>query len=271
MSDFLTAVSTRKVKTPEPLLEEVKSLSIQDAIEIDSTKSALAALKSQPSQDIVTNVLRYMTQDGFSLLLPEPLNASIAHQLVNDTLPHYWKPLRRSPQARLFAQILRNPTGLGHVITRLRALIADSRQKKAPGETHDPTEQIEDLLDVLDVTLSGDETSNHILQNVQACGKNAMQRKLIWREYVSQTASGRLVSIVAEAEDVLKSKTPSRQTSWLADGSVFAKWLGRNIAVLTGVPSKGEESTSAVVDLCSKALTLGYIGEPKLSIVEDGS
>jgi telomere length regulation protein len=269
MSDFLTVVSTKKVKTPKPLLEEIKSLSIQDAVEIDSTKSALEALRRQPSQATVTNVLRYMTTDGFSLLLPEPLNASIAHQLVNDTLPHYWKPLRKSPQARLFARILCNPTGVGHIMARLRSLTADSRQKKGPGETRDPTEHIEDLLDVLDVTLSGDETSSQILQDVQSYGKNSTQKKLIWREYISQIASGRLLSIVAEAEDVLENKEISRQTSWLADGSLFSKWLGRSIAVLTRDLNKSEEYTSAVVELCSKALTLGYIGKLKASPAEE--
>jgi telomere length regulation protein len=261
MADFLTAVSTKKVKAPEPSLQEIKSLSIENVLQVDSTKSALEALRSQPSQETVTSALKYMTSAGFSLLLPEPLNASIAYQLVNDAIPHYWRPLRQSSQSKLFAKILRNPTGLGHIITRLRSLIADSRQKKSPGETQDQAENIEDLLDVLEAILSGDTTSNLILQDVSFHCKNDIQRKLIWREYLSQTASGRLVSIVAEAEDVLKSKDSTRTASWLADGNVFADWLGRNIATVMKDPNMDEERHHKMVELCSKALSLGYTGQ----------
>jgi telomere length regulation protein len=176
MADFLTAVSSRKVKAPEPLLQEVTSLSMQDAIHVDSAKSALEALKSQPSQETVTNALKYMTSAGFSLLLPEPLNASIAYQLVNDTIPHYWRPFHKLPQAKHFAKVLRNPTGVGHIITRLRSLIADSRQKRAPGETRDTVEHIEDLLDLLNQIYHGEDTSSIVLRDIQAHSKTAMQK-----------------------------------------------------------------------------------------------
>jgi telomere length regulation protein len=259
--DFLTAVSTKKVKASEPSLQEIKSPSVQDAVHVDSASSALEALRSQPSQETVTSSLKYMTSAGFSLLLPEPLNASIAHQLVNDTLLHYWRPLRQSSQSKQFAKILRNPTGLGHIITRLRSLIADSRQKKSPGETQDQADNIEDLLEVLDAALSADSTSNLVLQDVQTHCKNDAQKKMIWREYLSQIASGRLISVVAEAEDVLKSKGTARTASWLADGNVFADWLGRNIAAVLKDPNMHEERQYALVEFCSKTLSLGYTGQ----------
>jgi telomere length regulation protein len=264
MADFLTAVSTKNVRAPEPLLQEVTSLSIQNAVHIKSAQSALEALKSQPSHETVTSALKYMTSEGFSLLLPEPLNASIAHQLVNDTLPHYWRPLRKSPQAKLFAKILRNPTGLGHIITRLRSLIADSRQKKSPAETQDQAENIEDLLDVLDVALRDERTSSLVLSDVIEHGQTETKKKLIWREYLSQIASGRLVSIIAEAEDVIKSKDTLRAASWLADGNAFAEWLGRNIAFMMKEEGKSEKDTTAAVEVCSKVLSLGYTGQSTL-------
>jgi telomere length regulation protein len=263
MTELLTAVSTKKAKAQEPLLQEVKSSSIQTAVHVDSAKSALEALKSQPSQETVTDVLRYMTTIGSSLLLPEPWSASIAHQLVNDTIPHYWRPFHKLPQAKLLAKVLRNPTGVGHIITRLRTLIADSRQKKAQGENRDAAEHIEDMIGLLDGIYCDEHTSSIVLRDIQVYGKSAIQRQLIWREYLAQTASGRLVSIVAEAEDVLKSKSTTRIVSWLADGSAFAEWLGRNIALLMKGSDMREEDVSAVTELCSKALTLGYTGQSK--------
>lgn len=261
MADFLTVLSTKKVNQPEPLIQQVRSLKIQDDIPVNSPESALSALKNEPSRGTVSNVLKYLTIDGFSLLLPEPLNASIAHQLINDTIPHYWRPLRDTPQQKLFARILRNPTGIGHAVTRLRSLIGDGRQKKAPNETRDPSEHIEDMLEVLGQILEPDRTSSLILQDVQAHGKNVMQKKLLWKEYLAQIASGRIISAAAEAQDVLKLSPSANTTCGLADGKVFAAWLGRNIALLMKDSIQDEEQLTAVVELCSKALNLGYTGQ----------
>ncbi|KAF2035856.1 hypothetical protein EK21DRAFT_53489 [Setomelanomma holmii] len=258
MADFLTPVSTKKVKAPKPLLQESHNLSIQHAPNITSAASTLEALKNEPSADTVIEALKYMTSDGFNLLLPDSLNASIAHQLVNDTIPHYWRPFAGSRDQRNLAKILQNSIGIGHLITRLRSLIADSRQKQGPGEARDSSEHIEDLLGILDTILEDDETSSIVLKNVHLHGKNDMQKKLIWREYVAQIASGRIVSLVAEAEDVLKNKQVSRTASWVAEGKTYAAWLGRNIAVLLSDNDRSEAHLIATVELCSKALTLGY-------------
>ncbi|RAR02781.1 telomere length regulation protein-like protein [Stemphylium lycopersici] len=267
MTDFLTAVSTKKVNDAEPLIQEVKSLSVQeDAISIDSAESALGALKNQPSRKTVNNILSYLTTPGFSLLLPDPLNASIAHQLVNDTIPNYWKSLKGSKDIKQLEKILKNPTSLGHLITRLRSLIADSHQKKAPGEARNAAEHISDTFEVLDLILRGNDTSFLILQDVLSFGKNSIQKKLMWREYLAQAVSGRILSVAAEAEDVLKnSKDASRVPSWIADGNEYASWLGRNVAVLLDCRSESEDYLTAVAELCSKALGLGY------TVIESGS
>ncbi|KAB2106324.1 hypothetical protein AG0111_0g5032 [Alternaria gaisen] len=260
MTDFLTAVSTKKVKSPEPLIQEVRSLDIQeDALFVNSTESALGVLKNQPNRKTVNKVLSYLTTEGFSLLLPEPLNASIAHQLINDTIPNYWRTIKSSTEVSKLEDILRNPTGLGHLNTRLRSLIADSCQKKAPGDARSTAEHIADTLEILSSVLSGDETCHCVLQDVLAYGKNSTQRKLIWKEYLAQVASGRLLSIAAEAEDILKKSDGIYQDAvWVADGKEYASWLGRNIAILLERNSSSEEGLTAVIELCSKALSLGY-------------
>ncbi|KAF1944138.1 hypothetical protein EJ02DRAFT_452746 [Clathrospora elynae] len=259
MADFLTAVSTKKVKDAEPLIQDIKSPRIrEDAVSIDSAESALGALKNQPSQETINNVLRYLTTDGFSLILPEPLNASIAHQLVNDTIPNYWRTLRSTAEANRLAKILRNPTCLGHIITRFRSLIADSRQIKALGDARNTTEHISDTLELVESILHGEQTSHLVLQGVLTFSKNAVQIKLIWREYLAQAVSGRILSIAAEAEDVLRKSETSKVASWIADGNRYSAWLGQNIAVLVGQKGQGEEYHEAVVELCSKALGLGY-------------
>lgn len=262
MADFLTAVSTKKVNNTELFIEEDKSPNLQeDAGIIDSAESALRALKNQPSRGTLHNVLNFLDAQDVSLILPDPLNASIAHQLVNDTVPNYWRLVRGSREAKQIGKILRNPTSLGHIITRLRSLIADSRQRKKPGEERNTAEHISDAIEVLELILHGDDTSFLILQDVLSSGKNAIQKKLIWKEYLTQAVSGRLLSVAAEAEDVLKkSEDVSRASNWISDGKKYAEWLGRNLAVLLERSSENEEYFTAIIELCSKALGLGYTG-----------
>ena len=262
MADLLTAVSTKKTKSPQPPIREIRSADFQDEeVHVNSGESVLKALKMQPSRNTFNSVLNYLNLPGCSLLLPEPLNANIAHQLVNDTLPNYWRIVRDLSQANLVAKVLRNPTGLGHIVTRLRSLIADNREKKADGQARNTLEHIENLLDLLDRILHDDQTSILILQDVIAYGKNPVQKKVIWREYLAQTASGRILSMAAEAEDVLRRNETSNVTSWIADGKAYASWLGRNMATLIKSDNKNEEYLNAVVELCSKGLGLGYTGQ----------
>lgn len=258
MADFLTAVSSKKITTTKSLVQEVGTISIGDEIKIDSAESALKALKSQPSCGTVRNVLQYLCSDGFSLISPDPLNASIAHQLVNDTLPSYWRALQAAPESKLISQILRNPTGLGHVITRLRTLLMDSRERKGPGDARNTLEHIEDTLDVIDRIIRGKETSRLVLRDVIAYGKNSVQKKLQWKEYLAQTASGRLLSITAEAEDALKKDGDSRPLRWVADGKEYAAWLGRNAVELISSDDTSDEHVTASIDFCTKLLGLGY-------------
>lgn len=263
MADFLTAVSTKKINSTKPLIEQVDSSNIhEDAVSIDSAETALKALKNQPSRTTVNKVLNYLAAEGFSLLLPDPLNASIAHQLVSDTIPNYWRSIKGLKESKQLERILRNPTSLGHIITRLRSLIVDSRQRKGPGEARNTAEHIVDALEVLDLILRGNDTSSLVLQDVLLFGKNVIQKKLIWKEYLAQAASGRLLSIAAEAEDVLKKSDDAPEiANWVADGKRYAEWLGRNIAVLLERSSESENHLSATVELCSKALGLGYTGK----------
>lgn len=260
MADFLTVSSSKKIAHIEPVLKNIESSNFQDAQPIQSTDAVLDALKKHPSRAMVNNVLQYLTNYGSSLAPSDPINASIAHQLVNDTLPNYWRTLKPSPEAKLLAQVLRNPTGLGHMITRLQTLIADNALPKISNEARDTLQHIEDMIDVLDQILRDSNTSRLVLGDVLAFGKNKIQKSLIWKEFLAQTASGRLLSIVAEAEDLLNKRDPAASSSWLADGRKYALWLGRNVTALARHDAANEDFVVATGELFSKALNLGYTG-----------
>lgn len=269
MDDFLTPVSTTKVKRSQnakPFLQEIESSEDRkSSVTIESPGKALEVLKDQPDFESVKSVLSYLVaeterQDGFHLMLPDPVAANIVFQLVTTTLPDYWNILKeKKPQSHHLVRCLRNPCGIGNIITRLRPLVADCRQKKAVGETRDSASHVVDLLDVLERLLHGEQCLTQVWTDVKTHGKNAAQKKMMWKEFVAQVVSGRIVSLVAEAEDVLKEKKASRTSSWLADGSGYATWLGRNVANLSTV-GLDEESAPTVIEVYNKALTLGYTG-----------
>ncbi|KAF2875043.1 telomere length regulation protein-domain-containing protein [Massariosphaeria phaeospora] len=265
MEELLTQVSTTKVKrSTTPLIQASASQYTKSQRPIKSAEDALEALKNQPDLDTVHKILSYLAaeselDEGFSLVVPEPLSANIAYNLVNNTIPDFWRTFKpAAKQRKHLIRCLQNPCGLGTIISRLRPLILDCRQKKSVDITRDPSAHIEDLIDVLEHVLSGDRISSQIWNDIKTHAKNDMQKKLVWREYVAQTASGRILSLVAEAEDALKERIPSRRPSWLADGNGFASWLGRNIAFLMNENSGVEESVVAVTEVCGKALMLGY-------------
>jgi telomere length regulation protein len=257
MADFLTAVSTKKT-VRKPVVEEIQTLSIQDATVVDSAQAALKALKSQPNYETLSSVLKFLRGPNISLVISEPVYASIAYELVSNTLPNYWTTLKQHfKNTHAFASILRNPTGIGHLLTRLRSLIADSQQKKAPGTAHNVSDFIKDTLDVLDMVMDGDDAISSVWREIQKFSKNDIQRKLTWKEYLAQVASGRVMSIRAEAEDILKAN--GVECSALT-GNDFATWLGRNFVHMSTGDDDGDH-ISALVELLSKILGLGYAGE----------
>jgi telomere length regulation protein len=143
------------------------------------------------------------------------------------------------------------------LLTRLRSLIADSQQKKAPGTAHNVSDFIKDTLDVLDMVMDGDDAISSVWREIQKFSKNDIQRKLTWKEYLAQVASGRVMSIRAEAEDILKAN--GVECSALT-GNDFATWLGRNFVHMSTGDDDGDH-ISALVELLSKILGLGYAGE----------
>lgn len=258
MADFLTAVSTKKTVS-KPTIKKIQDLSIQDAATIDTPQAALQALRNQPSHGTVTNVLSFLDSREVSLVISEPVYASIAHELASNLIPNFWRVLKQRKNDRHhLIVILRNPTGIGHLLTTLRSLILDSRQKKAAGAAENVSDFIEDTLDVLAGVLSGSDVSYQVFRTIQDFGKNDIQKRLLWKEYLVQVASGRVLSTRAEAEDILKAKGVEISSS---SGNDLADWLGHNIDFLLTVGDNDETLNTALDELSSKVLTLGYTGE----------
>lgn len=272
MDNLLVSVSTSTVKRAtksEPFGEASITPTVIKSIEnvdVGKPEEIVKALRNQPGIEVLQKILKHLAKtstssDDFSLVTPSPLSAQTVDILVNSTIPDYWRTLKETNRlVKELVKCLQNANGLGALLSRLRPLIADCRQKKPVDNTRDPSTYIEDLVEVLEKVLAGDRTSTQIWHDIRLHSQNPTQRTLMWKEYVSQVASGRIVAAVAEAEDVLKELGSSPKGSWLANGQEYASWLGHNMAVLMKDAITEEESVSDVTSLCAKALSFGYLG-----------
>ncbi|KAH7123780.1 telomere length regulation protein-domain-containing protein [Dendryphion nanum] len=272
MDDFLTPVATtvKRSTASKPLIEETSTK--DQALTNKQPKSwspdgVSEALKNKPDLATLGDILKYLASSnetkGFNLVAPGPVSAQIADTLVSTTIPDYWQTLKqyKSHSNRLI-ECLRNPNGIGAVSSRLRSVTNDSRASKANTD-------IEDLLDVLAQILADDSTSSKILKDTQTYAANSIQQKLMWKEYIAQVSSGRILGLTGAAEDVLKKVEPTRKSSWLAIGHDYAQWLGGNMAVMLQDHFKDGMPSDAVAEFYGKALGLGYTDHIVSSILRN--
>jgi telomere length regulation protein len=269
MDDFLTPVSTtvKRAHDPEPALQEsFEQRDSTELINLGAPEDIVKALNSKPDLATVKRILKNLatepaTPNAWTIVIPGPIAAQVTDTLVKTTIPDFWRTLEESDSGSSdLAKCLRNGNGLGAIISRLRPLIADCRQRKPIDGTRGSAEHIEDLIDVLTKILASDQTSSMIWHGIQKHAQNAVQKRLMWKEYVAQVASGRILSLVAEAEDATKDRFSSGKAFWLARGAEYASWLGRNLVVLVANNPITDDSITAVTELFSKALSLGYLG-----------
>lgn len=279
MDDLLTVVRSTKPKAVEALDESSTPPHPPEdsgVTAVSSPEQALAALRGQPDAETLHHVLNYLTGNttssgSFNIRVPGPLSAQIINTLVSDTVTNYWDawpaPAAPGNAKGLLLECLRSVSGLGAIIARLKSLIQDFQQQQQQqiAKLSAAEQQIRVLLDALTHILK-ESTVRDLWLDINKLISAPTQRQLLWREFVSLTASGRLVSVAAQATDSLKSTANGSPDPWYASGSRFAEWIGRATAIfassneaLTGASSSDYPSTAAL--FLGKSLTLGYTGE----------
>ena len=300
MSDFLTAVSSVRAQKENQdsasLLTAVKStdtraqkanITLEERRNGDlpqtndrdepakamsepgSPEEALQILRSQPDQGHLIPILKQLRSNGFnngdfSLHTSGPLQAQILNTIVSTIVPDFWSVLSVKDRGNLVA-CLHNVAGFNAVTARLRLLATQSSSKK-DGSVDSHT--IEDLLQVSHALFSGESNVFELWQGLQSAVSDKVKRELSWKEFIKLIGSGKVVSTVAQAEEVVRvdSNKASRK-SWLSNGGQYTAWLGRNIANMTISRlkhlvsiGKSQDSAAAAAQLLAKALNLGYPG-----------
>ena len=278
MDDLLSPVKTTKTQSKH--LESKKILTVEAnkastiplVEELRSPEQAIIILQSRPSLKALVNVLRWLhgstsNRADFNIHCPSPKAAQIIHLLVNDVLPSYWSSLRREAKD-LLVLTLSNLAGISAIVTRMRFLSDCNNDHGEQGliKEDEKARFLEDLLSVLDATLKRDSFILFLWTNLAAIYPDSMHRWISWKEVVALLASGRLLSTASQADDVVaKTASTTRQRSWLADGSRYSSWIGRNLGYLLVSSEKTDgDRRKAWVHMLQRALTMGHPGE-KLS------
>ncbi len=283
MDGLLVPLQSKSTSQTENDLLEVTTPESQHPKEhhssVNSPENALEALKSKPDQRLLTKTLRWLTKDHedhvFSLKKPNSKSVQIIYVLVNDILPDYWQLLNANgtyghPKGKgMLVTCLRSVAGIGAVLAGLRLRITqlqDPSQTKLPFAAR--ARPMCDLLEMLEAILKGEDSILSIWRDIDACIQVSSQKTLQWKELLSLLASGRLLSIASEANNLLDDPNLNLDVnSWVGNRFLYSSWLGSNVQFMNKeLPSDNTGGRKALSQLFSKALNIGYRGSRVICI-----
>jgi telomere length regulation protein len=209
------------------------------------------------------------TSKDFDLRISNAVTAQILHLLVSITIPDHWGLLNardsKGKDAKARAALLRcfnNITGLGALVGHLRHLMNVARASAQDAQASSIPLMIQDLLAVLAALLEPKDFLLRLSVDISTVSSNKPRQQITWKELVSLVAASKILSTAAEALTFVDESNLSSSVSWVATGSQYATWLGRNISHMTLKLAPDDESGWASVALLTgRALSLGYTGK----------
>ncbi|KAK4221750.1 telomere length regulation protein-domain-containing protein [Podospora fimiseda] len=275
MDGLLTPVSTVRTKSKhddgQNLFSQVTNQDPRPN-DISSPQNALEILKHEPSFDSLVSALRFLSRhqsdgdDVTSIRLPSPLSAQLVQVLVSEIVPNYWSLLKEDIQEsknsgmKLLLYCLSSITGINGILIEIRSLInrlksESSNQLKTP----DITINLGVFLDLLSSLLKGDDWILDAWRIATTGQDGTMRNRAKLQNILATFGSGRVISLAAEAEDVVRTNKTNRIISevWPADAVKYTLWLGRNI-IKWQLSDKAPDDPKFGSDLFSKALKLGH-------------
>lgn len=276
----------RPVKTKITVVEETKvgpDESPKLTARIESPEDALQTLKESPSWSQLQEVMTFLikSKDGsFNIKQPGALAAQLIQALITRTLPDFWTLLKKekalAPTKPMFAAALLSVSGLGALSSRLKVLTVACSSAAKPGQTSVSPLQLRAVLEVIEEMLRPETMFTSLWTDCVFLGQTLLQRTVLWKEFVSLVASGKLMSSFAEAEEILIKSGERYQPLWVSKGTEYTRWLAQNISQMVKVANTDDtEIFSAAKTICSKALALGYSGKSRtldcVSLIADFS
>ncbi|KAK8027277.1 telomere length regulation protein [Apiospora marii] len=230
---------------------------------------ALEVLKGQPGYDDLLQSLKWL-RDGtkgthqFDIRKPNPQSAQIVHVLVTEIVPNYWTLLKESSTSQKKSQpvdlvitSLQSIGGLNATLAYIRALLQEAR-KDPKGLKHSPaTPNLVPLLGLVACLLKHNAPIQSIWQAVSSTEDNAGKIRALGQDFISLIAGGKVISLAAEAEDVLRQADMLEEPNWVANSKLYAEWLGNDLVEwIRSSPALGD--LKMIADLTGRGLKLGH-------------
>jgi len=286
MEDLLTPVSTAYKNITEAqedaLVEVQKPREPLPKLSFQATnpQEALKILQNEPDFSNLVAVLKYLdTTNDIFLSSPSALGSQLINVLVSDIVLNYWavlsekngagKSFKHRKERGLLLSSLRNVTGLGAILARLKALINESKKTTKKDGGPNLVQVLKVYLDILEAILDGESLVNALWEGLQT--EPTQKQAVLWREIATLIGSGRLLNAAAEAYSIANesSKTVG-EAIWIADGIAYSRWLAGNIRYWARhLQLEHDAPWKYLGELLSKSLRLGYPGiEQSLTCME---
>lgn len=255
-------------KTSEP---RIKSNRNPATSTFSNATEILGILKDQPSFESLRSCLKLLIRqnEGFDIKTPGPISTQIIAVLVGNIIPNYWTVLQDDihlKERQWLLKCLAIVAGIGALIARLKFL-QNSGKKSEPACSPTHGSKSVEVLEVLDAILNQDLVLSNIWTDLSIHVKKPVQRQILWKELISLLASGRLISVAAEALTLLEDR--ESKFSWLGESSAFTTWLGTNIRKLALMSDKhGNDLFAPAAVMLSRALSLGHNGMSFQDLIE---
>jgi len=276
MDGLLTRVSGSSASPPSqpeviPATKTEKGGAGRPRFQHHSVDEAIDILKNEPDYENLVSVLKFLTLEhpgtsGFNIGLPSPKASQVIQLLVTEIIPNYWDVLKHEDapskgpsDLQLLIDCLHNVTGLNAIVTRLQGLIRLHKPHSQEGAGAAATPQIAVLIDALCTVLNGKEAIHMVWTHSVGLESNPVRKKLLQQEVVNLIGGGRIVSLTAEAEEIVRKAGRPNFTCWTANGKQYAEWLARNVVEWVK-QAKEEHEQMSCATLVTKCLRLGYQG-----------
>ncbi|KAI9720016.1 MAG: hypothetical protein M1812_003142 [Candelaria pacifica] len=285
MEDLLTATkaTSQADKTTNGPVQQAAPAKLISRQSISSPDDALHILRAEPDYAALSEVLAYLNPSrvhasNFNIKAPSPKAAQLINELVGNIIPTFWRVLnetspiesskktalpRYSEERQQLLQCLSSVTGLGAIVARLRSLIASSDASTTNASAPDSSAHVAELLTVLTNLTSQNDFLSVSWVDINNLVPTQAQRTMLWKEFISLLASGKVLSVSAQANDILKKSSQEMvEEYWIGSGAAYAAWVGRNVATMASrLDYDQQDAWKMLAQLFGKTLSLGYVDQ----------
>lgn len=258
MDEFLKPITSTTIK--RAVQPDIKSSTGNR--DVKNVENAIAVLQSSPSTDELSDALSFLSD--FSDQSQDAKVFQAANVIVTDIIPTWWDPVNHDQDLKALKDSLLDylcrTTCLTLLVSKLRALIPGSKTSDSNSQAG---LELRTVLDVLSHVIGNDHTAQKLYER-SILAPTVPRQDANWKEAVSLLSSGRIIATAAEAEDAIMPQVKKFGPSWLAQGSKYGKWLGRNIGTMLSVSEIRPQDTRykvAIATLVGKSLMIGYQGK----------